>query len=90
MCIVKLSNEQLASSDINGLIKIWNINNGECLKTIEAHTESINVLFLAKLSKNSIVSFSEDRKIKIWHTDSSSCLNILQDHTSLYYYIDLF
>jgi len=73
-CIVKLSNELIASSSFNGQIKVWNVNTGECLIAIE---ESAN--YLVRLSMNKIVSCSTDKTIKIFNTLTGECLKIIQN-----------
>ncbi len=39
--IIKLSDEQIASCSQDKTIKIWNINNGDCLKTIAGHSSEV-------------------------------------------------
>jgi F-box/WD-40 domain protein MET30 len=40
-CIKNVLDNILISGDINGSLKIWKIETGECLKTIDAHTSII-------------------------------------------------
>jgi len=58
---------------------IWNLDDGECLRTIQAH--SSDICQLAKLSNNKIVSFSLDKKIKLWNIENGDCLKTLEGHT---------
>ncbi len=62
--------------------------NGECLKTIEAHSDT--VFSLRKLSNNSVISCSLDRTIKIWDIETSSCLITSNDHQNAVLCLDLF
>ena len=67
--IIILSYDKIARGDEGGKIVIWNINNGESLKTINAHSDCI--YSLVKLSKNKIISCSGDKIMKygIWRVD---------------------
>jgi len=40
-CIVKLNENQLASGGNDWIIKIWDLTNGTCLKTLKGHKSSI-------------------------------------------------
>jgi WD40 repeat protein len=54
------------SNDNDKPIKIWNVNVGRLIKTLEGHTGNINALLL--LEKGCLVSASTDRTIKTWNT----------------------
>ena len=85
--IVILSNDKIISGGIDGKIIIWNINNGDILKTIDAHSDYI--CSLAKLSKNKIISFSNDKTIKLWDSKSGICLNTLESNTNRIFCLDV-
>jgi len=58
-------------------IQIWNLNNGECLRTLNENTGQ--VYLLKKLTRNSIIICQEsDDSVKIWDTDTGNCLKVLQ------------
>ena len=63
---------------MDNTIKIWDINAGECLKTLEGHTGWVNSVFF---KDNLIISGSNDNTIRIWDIDSGSCLKTLEGHT---------
>ena len=52
---------------------------GECLKTLQGHTDS--VLCLQMLPLGQLASGSQDNNIKIWDTAAATCLKTLQGHT---------
>jgi len=90
LSIIQISREKIASSDRNGEIKIWNLNNCECLKTFKNEEGGCS---LTKLSHNSIVSFSFSRisrVIKIWDIETGSCLKTLEGHSDTINSIDIF
>ncbi len=79
-CIIKLTNEEIASGHKNGQIKIWNIKNPLCTKTIDAHTNQFTYTYICmiKTFNDTIISCSEeDKKIKVWNIKSGNCLKTL-------------
>ncbi len=52
------------SGSNDGMMKIWNIEDGLCIKTLTDHKSSISQIVLTQ--KGSIVSVSHDATIKIW------------------------
>ena len=86
--IIQISNEKIASCDQRGNIIIWNIENGDCLKIIEKHLDTI--WHLVKLSSKKIISCSSDKTLKIWDIETGSCLSTLEGHKSLIYCINTF
>ena len=55
----------LASSDENGVIKIWEMPSGELVRTINAHTEMVQDVSFAEDNKT-LVSASLDKTVKLW------------------------
>jgi WD40 repeat protein len=43
LCLLLLSNGQLASGSGDKTIKIWNTVTGDCIKTLEGHTCNIGI-----------------------------------------------
>eukprot|EP01052_Picozoa_sp_SAG31_P052751 SAG31_NODE_13172_length_887_cov_5.435279_1_plen_193_part_01 len=62
-------------------VKIWDAATGECLQTLQGHTDWVkSVCFLAGGEK--IVSGSRDSLVKIWDAATGECLQTLRGHTS--------
>ena len=57
-------------------IKIWNLESGDCLKTLNENVITSTVLIG---SNNTIISGSDDRKIKIWDLDTFECVKIIKN-----------
>ena len=56
---------KIISDSLDGTIKIWDANTGECLETLEGHSKSVySVAFSPDGTK--IISGSDDDTIKIW------------------------
>ena len=65
------------SGSSDDTIKIWNITTGECLETLEGHSDIISSII--KINRDIIVSGSYDKSIKIWEL-TGKCLRTLEGH----------
>lgn len=63
-----LKNGYLASADAEGVIKIWDTDNGVLIRTLTGHTGAVNSL--AVLQNGYLASGSSDNSIKIWDTEN--------------------
>ncbi len=81
-CLANLSigdNQNLvASGSWDSLIRIWDINTGECLKVLRGHLDKITCII--NLQKNFIASASQDRTIRIWDALTGECLKVFTGH----------
>ena len=79
--LTKLSHysSRLASGSDDTTIKIWNLETGECIKTLTGHTNW--VLSLQPLAKNRLASGSGDKTIIIWNLDTGESCKTLTGHT---------
>ncbi|MEI6380720.1 MAG: WD40 repeat domain-containing protein, partial [Cyanobacteriota bacterium ELA615] len=71
------SSDDYGGSDYT--INIWDINTGECLKTLEGHTHVIWSVAITP-DGQSIVSGSYDNTIKIWDINTGACIKTLEGH----------
>lgn len=78
-CCVVLPDGRIASGLSDKTIRIWDIDTGECLRTLNEHTD--RVCSLAVLRDGRIVSGSGDRTIRIWDADTGKCSRVLKRHT---------
>ena len=63
-CLIRYGEDKLISASRDETIRVWNLVNGECEKTLRGHTNSVKCL---KLLKNGqLASGSVDSLIKIW------------------------
>lgn len=70
----------IATGSSDGSLKFWNLNSGECLRTLrENNAEQITCL--AKVSPNTIAVGGKDSKIKIWRIGTGQCVKILTGHS---------
>ena len=59
------SGETLATASEDKNIKLWSINNGECLATLSGHEEAVNCIAFRPDGKV-LASYSDDLTIKLW------------------------
>ena len=71
---------QIASGLQNGTIKIWNVENGKVLHTLNSHTRDVYSICLVDFSR--IASASSDHTIKIWNVNNGKKLRTLEGHNS--------
>ena len=74
-----LTNNTFASGSLKD-IKIWDINNGRCIKTLSGHTNYVRALAL--LPNGSLVNCSQDKSVKIWDLQQSICTKTLFGHSA--------
>ena len=64
--VVSQNGKKMALSGKNNTVQIWNVENGELLRTYKGHTEEIMCLTISNNGKF-IASGSMDNTIKIWN-----------------------
>jgi WD40 repeat protein len=74
--IISLPNDRIVSGS-KKTIKVWDLNQGICLRTLTEHKLWINSLIFIERD-NSLVSGSDDMSIKIWEVNYFQCLKTIQ------------
>lgn len=64
----------MISADKKGSIKVWNLDEEKCIRTIEAHDN--NILGIKMVEKNVLLSFGEDTRVTLWDLDKTWPLEI--------------
>ena len=62
-----------------GEIKIWDLDSGACLQTLNGHLSWVTGLVC--LPNGNLVSCSEDETLKVWDLDGGECLQTLTGHS---------
>jgi WD40 repeat protein len=71
---------KLATSSDDHMIRIWNIQTGQCLQTLSGHTDMIMALDFSP-DRQWLVSGSYDHTVRLWNVEEGRCLRILQEHS---------
>jgi len=77
MCDFKKGIVISSSNDMT--IRVWNIEEGECINVLRGHKAT--VIGLAKLNGSLIASTSTDKTIRIWDIEKGECVKLLDAHT---------
>jgi F-box/WD-40 domain protein MET30 len=77
MCL-QFDESILATGSYDNTIKIWNIETGECLRTLTGHTLGIRAL---QFDDTKLISGSLDKTLKVWNWRTGECISTYQGHT---------
>jgi len=70
----------IASGSGDNSVKVWNVENENCINTLTGHTSSaVSITMTSDRSK--IISGSADKRVKIWSLHTGQCLNTFKRHT---------
>jgi COMPASS component SWD3 len=76
----------IASSSYDGLIRIWDTGNGQCLKTIVEEDASVPVSFMTFAPNGKfILSANLDSKLRLWNVVSGKCAKTYEGHQNSKY-----
>jgi WD40 repeat protein len=86
--LVQISNELLASSGWDHIVRIWNLTTNTCKFILTGHTHY--VFGLKQITSSILASGSWDTTIKLWDITSGQLIRTLRGHTNdIYWSIDL-
>jgi WD40 repeat protein len=69
-CLLELPNQMLTSGSDDKSIKLWNLDQRICIKTLRGHNGSVYCLHWLKDGGGTLASGSGDHTIKIWNIES--------------------
>jgi len=80
-----LSEDKTALISCSGdkTIKIWNLSNYTCIKTLEGHSRYVRNILLFR--PGILCSVSDDSLIKFWDIESGKCIHTLHEHKDYTY-----
>ena len=78
VCLKSLPSNRLASGSYL-VIEIWSIESGECLKTLNGHSDWVRDIVY--LPSGNLVSCSWDKTIKMWDLGRGECIQTITSHS---------
>jgi WD40 repeat protein len=74
----------LASGSNDKTVKLWNWQNGDCIRSLQGHTDFIYGLAFSS-DGQILASASTDSTVRLWNVNTGECFQILQGHTDWAY-----
>ncbi|KAF2076503.1 hypothetical protein CYY_002181 [Polysphondylium violaceum] len=74
---VQFHGDMLVSGCEDGVMKVWDINEGECLNTLIGHQDVVNSFHF---EGDRIISGSDDSTLKMWNAHTGQCVNTFRGH----------
>ena len=76
--ILDLDRNQACSGSMDGTVRIWNLQTGQCQHTLTGHTSLVGLL---GLSPSYLVSAAADSTLRVWDPDTGELRHTLAAHT---------
>ncbi|CCH41874.1 F-box protein [Wickerhamomyces ciferrii] len=86
LCL-KYDHKYLFTGSYDTTIKMWDINTGECLKTLESHQKGVKSLVF---DEQKLITGSFDSTIKVWNYHSGECISTYRGHTDSVLSVDFY
>ena len=82
LCVESRPNEELKWSYVRdgGTLRVWNLESGECTKTLIGHTKRVTGVCCSADGKL-VISASVDKTLRVWDLESGVCEKILKNDT---------
>ncbi|GEM_PF-3214944 len=71
----------IASGGGEGVIKLWDMKTGACIRSLREHKGSVKALDYSSDGRY-LASAGEDRVVRLWDAISYKCIRMLKGHTS--------
>ena len=74
-CVTTLPDGRIVSGSIDGTLRVWDLNTGECLWELEGHSNYVTSV--TALPDGHIRSGSDDCTFRVWDVNSGKCLAVI-------------
>ena len=80
--LARLPNGRVVSGSDDGTLRVWDVENGQTLQTLEGPPGWVNAV--AVLDSRRVVSGSSDRTLRVWDVESGQTLQTLEGHSDVF------
>jgi len=63
----------LASGSLDKTVKLWNVQSGDCVRTLEGHSSGVISVAWSGDSQT-LASGSHDKTVKLWNVQTGDCI----------------
>lgn len=77
---VEVSGTSLVSGSWDATAKIWDLESGQCTKTLEGHSHAVTVFIT---SKRNIITGSQDGALHLWSIEGTKIKSVPAAHTNI-------
>ena len=71
----------LISCSLDYTIKIWDLENYECVKTLHGHVDGVKCIELISFKESNLISGSLDKSLKMWDLNLGVCTKTFNFHS---------
>jgi len=82
LCMYDSDGNKLITGSLDLTIKVWDLDSGECLKTIYSQAE---ILCLKVLANGLLATGGHDSSIQIWNLQTGKCVNIFKGSKYIFF-----
>lgn len=84
---LKYDHKYLFTGSYDTTIKMWDINTGEVIKTLESHSKGVKALVF---DEQKLITGSFDHTIKVWNYHTGQCISTYRGHTDSVLSVDFY
>ena len=81
--VIISSGDYLVSGDMDGVIKVWSLRMGDCLRTLNEHTQEISALRVHPTNHKIFFSASQDLSVRLFNMETGVCSRKLKTFSNL-------
>jgi WD40 repeat protein len=71
--------QRAVTGDTYNTVRVWDLDTGECLRTLEGHTNVVKSVALHSDGRRAVTG-SWDKTVRVWDLDTGECLKTFQGH----------
>ena len=73
--LIKFDKNTLLSCSDDSTIKIWSVNDKECVASLTDHEGKVNDIII--IDENHILSCSDDKTLRLWNLEDIECVQVV-------------